>query len=252
MGGRRASRARPVSPGRCVEIPCPARRYSDRRVWHGRGDRFPLHATRAHSRLGKRGRKAASRMTMTPQILSAALQIPLARASSWADPLSAAMALYGIDSPARQAAFLAQCGHESGRFQWLREIWGPTQTQLSYEPPTAKAKALGNTQPGDGFRYRAGGLIGITGRYNFRVMGQKIGVDLEGNPDLITQPSIAALASAQFWTDNALNAFADAGDFLSISRAINLGNPRSAATPNGMLDRQALWKTCKAALGVPA
>jgi len=189
-------------------------------------------------------------MTMTPQILADALQIPLARATQWADPLSAAMALYAIDSPMRQAAFLAQCGHESGRFQWLREIWGPTPAQRAYEPPAAKAAELGNTQAGDGFRYRGGGLLQITGRYNFRVMGQKIGINLEGNPDQISQPSVAAEASAQFWADNALSAFADAGDFLSISRAINLGNPRSAATPNGMPERLALWGSCKKALGV--
>lgn len=189
-------------------------------------------------------------MTMTPQSLSAALQISIARATPWADPLSAVMALYAIDSPARQAAFLAQCGHECGRFQWLREIWGPTPTQRAYEPQSAKAAELGNTQPGDGFRYRGGGLLQITGRYNFRVMGQKIGIDLEGNPDQIVQPSVAAAASAQFWADHALSAFADSGDFLSISRAINLGNPRSAATPNGMPDRLALWGSCKKALGV--
>ncbi|HDR8944340.1 TPA: lysozyme [Burkholderia vietnamiensis] len=187
---------------------------------------------------------------MTPEILSRALQIPLARAMPWADPLSAAMALYAIDSAVRQAAFLAQCGHESGRLQWLREIWGPTPTQLTYEPPSAKATALGNTQPGDGFKFRAGGLIGITGRYNFRVMGQKIGVDLEGNPDQIAMPSVAAEASAQFWTDRALSVFADAGDFLSVSRAINIGNPRSTATPNGMADRLALWDSCRTALGI--
>lgn len=187
---------------------------------------------------------------MTPQTLSAALQIPLARATSWAGPLSAAMALYAIDSPVRQAAFLAECGHECGRFQWLREIWGPTPAQSAYEPPASKAVELGNTQHGDGFRYRGGGLLQITGRYNFRVTGQKIGIDLEGNPDQIVQPSVAAEASAQFWADNALSAFADADDFLSISRAINLGNPRSTATPNGMPDRLALWGSCKKALGV--
>nr|WP_043216084.1 glycoside hydrolase family 19 protein [Burkholderia gladioli] len=186
---------------------------------------------------------------MTPQLLASALQIPLARATPWADPLTAAMALYAIDSPARQAAFLAQCGHECGRFLWLREIWGPTAAQRAYEPPAAKAAELGNTQPGDGFRYRGGGLLQITGRYNFREMGQKIGVDLEGNPDLIKQPATAAHASAQFWADRALSAFADAGDFLAISRAINLGNARAAGTPNGMPDRLALWASCKAALG---
>ncbi|WP_425092608.1 glycoside hydrolase family 19 protein [Burkholderia anthina] len=200
--------------------------------------------------MGERSRETASGMTMTPQILSTALQIPLARATPWADPLSAVMALYAIDSPARQAAFLAQCSHETGGFQWFREIWGPTPEQRAYEPPAAKAVELGNTQVGDGFRYRGGGLLQITGRYNYRVMGQKIGVDLESNPELIMQTSTAAHASAQFWADHALSAFADAGDFLAISRGINFGNPRSSATPNGMSDRQARWEACKKALGV--
>ncbi|MBU9550422.1 lysozyme [Burkholderia multivorans] len=233
-----------------MAIPRAACRRSGYRIRHGRRDRLSLREARTDSRLGKCGREAASGMTMTPQTLSAALQIPIAVATPWADPLSAAMALYAIDSPARQAAFLAQCGHECGRFQWLRELWGPTPAQRAYEPPAAKAAELGNTQAGDGFRYRGGGLIQITGRYNYRVTGQKIGIDLEGNPDQIVQPSVAAEASAQFWADNALSAFADAGDFLSISRAINLGNPRSAAMPNGMPDRLALWNSCRAALGI--
>ena len=187
---------------------------------------------------------------MTPETLAAALQISLARANQWADPLSAAMALYDIDSPLRQAAFIAQCGHECGRFVWLREIWGPTAKQRLYEPFTPKSKALGNTQPGDGFRYRGGGLIQITGRYNYRVTGQKIGVDLEGNPDLIAEPSTAALAAAQFWSDRNFNAYADAGAFLTLSRAINLGNPNSTAQPEGMDDRNLLYTSCKQALGI--
>jgi putative chitinase len=186
---------------------------------------------------------------MTPDILAKAYAIPLERAVPWADPLTAVMALYAIDSALRQAAFLAQCGHESGRLQWLREIWGPTPAQRDYEPPSAKAKELGNTQPGDSFKFRGGGLIQITGRYNYRTMGQKINVDLEGNPDQIVDPSTAAISAAQFWLDHQLNAFADAGDILSISRVVNLGNPRSQATPAGLADRQALYDACKAALG---
>lgn len=187
---------------------------------------------------------------MTPQILAAALGIPLARATPFAAPIAAAMQRYAIDAPARQAAFLAQCGHESGRLQWLRELWGPTPAQRAYEPPAAKARELGNTEQGDGFRYRGGGLLQITGRYNFTVYGKKIGVDLAGSPDLIGQPATAALVSAQWWADHGLNALADAGDFLGISRAINLGSAHAAGTPNGMDDRRALWATCKAALGV--
>jgi putative chitinase len=188
---------------------------------------------------------------MSPETLAAALQIPLVRANQWADPLSAAMALCAIDSPARQAAFLAQCGHECTRFIYLRELWGPTPEQRLYEPFTPKSKALGNTIAGDGFRYRGGGLIQITGRYNFRTTGQRIGIDLEGDPDKITQPAVASLASAQFWADRNFNTYADAGSFLTLSRAINLGNPASTGTPNGMDDRELLWTSCKAALGVP-
>ena len=187
---------------------------------------------------------------MSPETLAKALQISLARASLWADPLSAAMALYAIDTPVRQAAFIAQCGHESGRFQWLRELWGPTTEQKLYEPPSKKALELGNTQPGDGFRYRGGGLIQNTGRYNFRVIGQKIGIDLEADPDRITRPDVAALAAGQFWLDHNLNVYADAGSFLTLSRAINLGNPSSSAMPNGMDDRVLLWTSCRSALGI--
>lgn len=187
---------------------------------------------------------------MTPEMLAAALQIPLVRTTLWADPLSAAMALYAIDSPLRQAAFLAECGHECGRFVWLRELWGPTPTQLLYEPTTQKSRALGNTQAGDGFRYRGGGLIQITGRYNYRVTGQKLGIDLEGSPEQISDPSTASLAAAQFWLDHNLNAYADTGDLLTLSRAINLGDPHSSAIPSGMDDRTQLYASCRQALGI--
>ena len=80
--------------------------------------------------------------------------------------------------------------------------------------------------------------------------GQKIGVDLEGNPDLIAEPSTAALAAAQFWSDRNFNASADAGAFLTLSRAINLGNPNSTAQPEGMDDRNLLYTSCKQALGI--
>ena len=60
------------------------------------------------------------------------------------------MALYAIDSPKRQAAFIAQIGHESGRLIYVRELWGPTPAQERYE---GRAD-LGNTEKGDGFKFR--------------------------------------------------------------------------------------------------
>lgn len=187
---------------------------------------------------------------LTAGMLSLALGITQARATIWAYPLEEAMELFGITTPAQRAAFLAQCGHESGRFQYTRELWGPTAEQALYEPTTAKSRALGNTTKGDGYRFRGGGLIQITGRYNFRVMGQRLGVDLENKPDLIEEPQYAALASAAYWAEHNLNQFADAGDFVALSKAINCGNPQSAHTPNGMSNRLLLWSLCKSAYSI--
>nr|WP_175725179.1 glycoside hydrolase family 19 protein [Burkholderia ambifaria] len=180
-------------------------------------------------------------MTMTPQVLASALQIPLARAVTWADPLSAAMALYAIDSVERQAAFIAQIGHESGHLVYTRELWGPTPVQQRYE---GRAD-LGNTQPGDGSRYRGRGLIQITGRANYKSAADALALPLVEQPELLELPSSAALSAAWFWNSRGLNDLADAGDFEAITRRINGGL-------NGQADRLVLWESAKSALGVTA
>lgn len=176
---------------------------------------------------------------MTPDQLSAALGISMLRAQTWADPLSAAAALFAIDSAQRLAAFVAQVGHESGRLLFLTELWGPTPAQDGYE---GRAD-LGNTQPGDGFRYRGRGLIQITGRANYQRAGAALALPLVDHPELLAQPDNAALSAAWFWNQHDLNELADAGEFETITRRINGGL-------NGLEDRQALWKAAKAALGV--
>jgi putative chitinase len=175
---------------------------------------------------------------MNAQTLAAALDIPLTRAALWADVLSAAMALWGIDSDARQAAFLAQAGHESGRLIYVREMWGPTPTQRGYE---GRAD-LGNTQPGDGMRFMGRGLIQVTGRANYVRCGAALGLDLVANPTLLEQPSNAALSAAWFWNAHNLNQFADSGDFQTLTCRINGGL-------NGLDDREALWASAKTAIG---
>jgi putative chitinase len=180
---------------------------------------------------------------MTPEVLASCLTAPIARARVWADPLSAAMALYGIDSPKREAAFIAQVGHESGRLVYVRELWGPTVVQEEYEPESAKAAELGNTEQGDGFRFRGRGLIQVTGRANYRRCGSALGVDLVSHPELLEEPGNASLSAAWFWTSHGLNHFADIGDFNTITKRINGGL-------NGLQNRIALWKLAKAALGV--
>lgn len=176
---------------------------------------------------------------MTPEVLAAALGIPSARAKTWADPLSAAMALYAIDSPKRQAAFLAQIGHESGRLIYVRELWGPTPVQERYEG----RMDLGNTDEGDGFKYRGRGLIQVTGRLNYQRCGDALVLPLVEHPELLEQPGNAAQSAAWFWNTRGLNELADADDFDTITRRINGGL-------NGYDDRVGLWKICCATLGV--
>jgi putative chitinase len=175
---------------------------------------------------------------VTPETLAKALTIGQLRAQTWADPLSAAMALYAIDSPARQAAFVAQVGHESGRLVYVRELWGPTPSQEGYE---GRAD-LGNTVKGDGFKFRGRGLIQVTGRTNYQRCGDGLGLDLLNHPELLEQPSNAALSAAWFWNVHGLNAYADTGDFNTITRRINGGT-------NGLQDRLALWALAKSAFG---
>src|SRR6185503_11952740 len=75
-----------------------------------------------------------------------------------------------------------------------------------------KAQELGNTEPGDGFRYRGGGLMQTTGRANYRRMGEECGVDFEQTPDLIVSAQHALKPALAEWTSNGLNEFADCND----------------------------------------
>ena len=83
---------------------------------------------------------------MTPAQLQTILKCPASRAAMWAEPLRKAMNRFHITGPLQQAAFIAQIGHESGRLRYVKELWGPTTSQVRYEG----RKDLGNTEPGDG------------------------------------------------------------------------------------------------------
>jgi putative chitinase len=168
------------------------------------------------------------------------------------DPLNSAMKEFAIDTAKREAQFIAQIAHESAGFSHMREMWGPTPEQLRYEPPSVKAQDLGNSEPGDGFRFRGRGLIQITGRANYRECGAALGLPLEDEPDRLEQPVAACRSAAWFWRVGAglrlghaahahgiqdgcdLNDLADAGDFEGITLAINGGL-------NGLAERVAYY-----------
>lgn len=174
---------------------------------------------------------------MTPQDLSLATGARIDRAKVWLEPIVAAMLEYNIDTPDRQAAFLAQIGHESGGLHWTTEIWGPTEAQRRYEGRTD----LGNVMPGDGFKFRGRGLIQITGRENFARVSEALDLDCIEYPELLSQPVNAARSAGHYWKSRGLNEIADAGDFLKITKRINGGT-------NGLAERTALWESAKEVL----
>jgi predicted chitinase len=157
--------------------------------------------------------------------------------------LNQAMQRCGVDTPLRVAAFIAQLAHESGEFRWMEEIWGPTPAQTRYEPPGGLAQRLGNTQPGDGERFKGRGPIQITGRFNYQKYGDLLTIDLTADPTLAAAPEHAFATAGLFWQSNGLNELADAQQFVSITRRINGGT-------NGLDDRQKYYERAKAALAV--
>jgi predicted chitinase len=169
-------------------------------------------------------------------------RLPQAKRQLYLPFLDRVMEDYEIDTPLRAAAFLAQVAHESAELRYMEEIWGPTAAQKKYEPPSDVATRLGNTQPGDGFRYRGRGPIQITGRSNYQKYGDLLGIDLIGNPDLAATPQFAFSTAALFWKTNGLNELADVEDFIAITKRINGGL-------NGLAERQKYYEIAKNVLG---
>ena len=146
-----------------------------------------------------------------------------------------------VNTLLRTAAFIAQLAHESGEFRFMEELWGPTPAQVRYEPPSDLATRLGNTQPGDGQRFKGRGPIQITGRFNYQKYGGLLGIDLCANPPLAATPEVAFATAGLFWEKNGLNELADAEDFVAITKRINGGT-------NGLPDRQMYYARANAVL----
>lgn len=146
---------------------------------------------------------------------------------------------YGIlDAPLRLIHFMGQCGHESGSFRYMEEI----ASGVAYE---GRAD-LGNTQTGDGKRYKGRGPIQLTGRANYRSDGSTLGIDLERHPEIVAMPSLGLLTSCLYWSRTGLNALADADDGIAIGRSINRGNPRAGKPANHEPERIAFTNRVRA------
>ncbi|PAA01282.1 glycoside hydrolase family 19 protein [Pseudomonas fragi] len=175
-------------------------------------------------------------------------------AGVFAPALNTAMSRYQIVGTKRIAAFIAQVGHESSHLvrlvenlnysaDALRKTWpsrfnAELATTVARKPEQianiAYGNRMGNTTPGDGWKYRGRGLIQITGKNNYRACGEALGLDLIAQPELLEEPQHACMSAAWFWATNGLNTLADAGKFDAITQRINGGQ-------NGATDRQALY-----------
>ena len=207
-------------------------------------------------------------MPITEQQL---LQIlPKARpvAGLFVPALNRAMLRWKIDSRLRQAAFIAQVGHESGQLRSLvenlnyradriREIGlasSPASRWCSLVPRAAElagnperlANAVyggrmgnGPEATGEGWRFRGRGLIQLTGRENYRAAAEALGLPLLDEPDLLEQAEHAAQSAAWWWKSRGLNELADAGKIQDIGSIINAGQP--GRTPSGAAERKAFY-----------
>jgi len=180
---------------------------------------------------------------------------------------AALLTRFKINTPLRISHFLAQTMHECSRgtilFENLRytttarllKIFGVGNHSAAITPAEApgflnnpeklgervyglgnprKARELGNTYPGDGYRYRGGGLMQTTGGAAYQRMGDKAHADFYGDPNLIVAPEYAVKPALYEWDEGNLNEYADRNDIRTITRVINGGY-------NGLAARQALF-----------
>jgi putative chitinase len=153
---------------------------------------------------------------------------------------------YDINTPKRIAAFLAQCGHESGGFVFLTEnlnykaaglrrvfpnYFKTDEIAASYERKPEKianrvyANRMGNgdESSGDGYRYCGRGLIQLTGRNNYQAFADSLEINIQDVPAYLGTFEGAAQSACWFWETNRLNRFVDANDFKGLTKAINGG-----------------------------
>lgn len=207
---------------------------------------------------------------MTKDQFMKAAGLTQALADKWFQCVADAMKEFGIDTPKRQAYFIAQVGTESNGFRSVQEslnysvtglqIFGARLTEaqrqqlgrrpgeLALSPARQQAIAnivyggrYGNNLNGDGWKYRGRGLKQVTFRDNYASCGKALGLDLVNTPDLLLTDINAARSAGWFWKSNSCNQFAEAGDVNGLTKRINGGF-------NGLQDRIDRTRIAEAAL----
>jgi putative chitinase len=188
-----------------------------------------------------------SKPQVNPSIDTSGIHLSIAQLTeiaSYADPDQVALlypyilqtlAEFGLNTPLRQAHFLAQLCHESGSFNYLEEIASGEDYEWRDD--------LGNVEEGDGVRFKGRGLIQITGRANYGDCGEALGVDLIAHPTRLAEPDLACRSAGWFWNTRNLSSFADRDDVDTITYRINGGY-------NGYDERVEFLHIAKSVLGI--
>ena len=191
------------------------------------------------------------------------------RVDHWYAALVEILPKYGITTERRVAHFVSQCAHESNNFRTLEEnlnyreetllkifgrYFGPGKRNAAeyaknpekianyvYMDEFRKSK-MGNTQPGDGWRFRGRGLKQLTGRDNYTRFGASGGLSAEKAAEYVATEKGAIESACWFWDANKLNSLADGDDVTAMTKRINGGDI-------GLADRQSRYKNAMEVLG---
>lgn len=182
------------------------------------------------------------------------------RVDEWHAALCDVLPKYGITTQRRVAHFVSQCAHESNNFRSLEENLNYSEDALNrvfsryfgagkrnaaeyarnpekianyvyMDEYRSSRGALGNTQEGDGWRFRGRGLKQLTGRNNYTRFAESVGMTAEEAAEYVATEKGAIESAAWFWDTNNLNAIADTDDVVKMTKRINGGNI-------GLADRQ--------------
>jgi putative chitinase len=169
--------------------------------------------------------------------------------AQWHNALQQLLPDYGINTPQRIAAFIAQCAHESGGFTALKENLNykaatlrkifpkyfpdedtaqhyanlPNKQQAIANKVYANRMGNGDEASGDGYRYCGRGLIQLTGKDNYTWFAASLDIPVEEASQYLETFEGAAQSACWFWETNKLNQWADAGDIVTLTKRINGG-----------------------------
>jgi len=209
-------------------------------------------------------------MTLLTEAQLAAMIPTNKEVGAWCDALNEMLPKYDITTPKRIAGFVAQCAHESSDFRVLEEglsykeetllrvfprYFGPgkanpaeyarnPQKLANYvymDKNRSAAGALGNIFENDGFAMRGKGLKQVTGRANHAAFGKTVGLTAEEAAEYLLTKKGALESALWFWGSRNLNAVADTGDVVKLTKIINGGDI-------GLADRQARYAKAMAVL----